>query len=154
MKKLVIAALAAAVMVSGCAGYARVTSYPTKLADAKVSVGGMGYSVWFHRTDKSIMVQRAAGAVLAQTLIELPGMSLQEPAPIWEAAAKRVLEEFGCKAAEVYRLEATSYEARYECPDGRFIDEAEIAPKREAMRKVLQTANPLKPGQSQASAHP
>lgn len=146
MKMVVVAAVAAAMTMAGCAGYSRVNTYPLKLADAKVSVGGYGYSVWFHRVDKTIIVQRAAGALAGETLISLPGMQITQPLPIWRAAAERVLEEFGCKAVEVYRLEDTSHEARYECPDNRMIGEAEIAPKREAMRAGLRTANPLKPG--------
>lgn len=146
MNRAAWVALAAVALVAGCAGYNRLTTYPVKLADAKVSVGGWGYSVWFHRVDKTIVVQRGAVALTGETLVSLPGMQITQPQPIWRAAAERVLVEFGCKAVEVYRLDDTAYEARYECPDQRRIDEPEIAPKRAAMRAGLSTPNPLAPG--------
>lgn len=119
-----VATVAAAFLLASCAGLARVTSYGTELSDAYVRVGGYGFSVYFHPTDPTLLVQqRLAEQVPADS--DLP----------WRDAAQRVLQEAGpCEVRSVTKLGPGSYEAAYTCANGGRVPNAVVETNRDRWR--------------------
>lgn len=119
--RFLVAAMAA-LALSGCgASMARLSSYGTDLADAKTRVDGREYALSVHPIEDTILIQRGFGALMGQSVVEgatFGVVNFQEPMPIWRSAAQWLVEPVGCRIVEIYELERSSFEARYECPPG------------------------------------
>lgn len=136
--KRVLIGLALVVALGGCAGLSRVTQYPQGTRDAKVNVGVREFSVWFHRRDATILVQRSLPGIF----MEGPGGF--EPMPLWRAAAEAPLDDLGCEITEFYELgQPRVWEARYQCPDGEPVGADVIASRRPIWREGIEVADPL-----------
>jgi len=133
-----LALLATICALSACASMGRVTQYPSGMRDAKVDVGGREFSLWFHRTDATILVQRSLPGIFA----EMPGAA--EPMPFWRAAAQAPLAELGCEIIELYELgQPRVWEVRYQCPDGRPVSADLLAERRSTWRDGFDVPSPL-----------
>ena len=139
--------IVALLMLASCAGMSRMGSYGYELADAKVRVGHREYSLYFHPTDATILIQRGFGAAMGQATVEgltLNAVNMTEPAPIWRAAADAVLSEVGCRTVDVYTLDnSITWEATYACDAGGTVSANLIASNRPRWRTGLQVESPL-----------
>lgn len=137
----------ALLILASCAGMSRMGSYGYELADAKVRVGHREYSLYFHPTDATILIQRGFGAAMGQALGEgltLNAVNMAEPMPIWRAAADAVLGEVGCRTVDVYTLDNNiTWEATYTCDPAGTVDATVIASNRSRWRAGLQVESPM-----------
>lgn len=140
MRIATVAACMAGVVVSGCgAGFARLGTYGNDRADAKTQVDGREYALHVHDEDDTILIQRGFGAAMGQSLVggaTFGVVNMQEPMPVWRAAARWLLEPAGCEVVEIYQLERISYEAVYRCPDGVDLRQM-VTDQRERLRNGL-----------------
>ena len=143
------AVTAAALTVSACAGIGRMETYPHGFADAKVTVGKRHFSVWFHRSEPTVMVQRGMGSGMGQAMasgLTLNAVNFTEPMPYWKAAAQAVLTPLGCTVGDVYTLDNRStWEAKYTCPTGTDVV-AQVEAHRDEWRRGIAVADPMSPG--------
>ena len=119
--KRVIGVLGAALLLSGCTTFSRLTSYGGELADAHVTVVGHGYSVYVHPQDDTLLIQRRFAPGLMQSFgqgLTMGAAKFTEAMPYWRSAARAVLDEAGCEVGDVYLLDDRSWEARFTCPPG------------------------------------
>ena len=141
-----VVVVAVASTVAACAGMGRIESYPHGFADAKVRVGSRAFSVWLHRKEPTVMVQRGFGAGMGQAFasgLTLNAVNLTEPMPYWKAAAQAVLTPIGCTVSDVYTLDNRStWEARYTCPAGVDVD-AYVEAHRDELRKGIEVPDPM-----------
>lgn len=139
-----IAIVATAVLLSGCgAGFSRLGTYGNEMADAKTRVGNREFSLYVHPTDDTILVQRGFGAAMGQSVLEgatFGAINMQEPKPIWKAAAEWLASPLNCTVTDAYELERISWEAPFECPVGVSLREA-VTRNRETLRQ----GTPLSP---------
>lgn len=139
--------VALALVLAGCAGMSRMNTYPTTLADAKVTVGHRQYSIWFHRSEPTVLIQRGFGAAMGQGVVEglsLGVIQMNEPQPVWRTAGQTVLTELGCTVSEVYTLDNDiTWEARYVCPDATMVSADEVQANRARWRAGLIAADPM-----------
>lgn len=111
-----------AMMVTGCgAGFSRLMSYGSDLADARTSVDGRNFSLFIHPADDTILITRGTAAALGQGVasgLTLNSIDLTEPKPVWMRAAQWLAEPAGCEVLDAYRIADASWEAPFRCPAG------------------------------------
>jgi hypothetical protein len=141
----VVLVVLAAVSLGGCvSGLGRMSSYGNRLADAKTTVAGHGFSLWVHPVEDAILVQRAAGPAIGQGVLE--GLSfgtanLMDAKPYWKQAAESLTSPLGCAVTDVYTLDnRTTWEAPYTCPKGVDLRGAVMS-----QRDALRLGVPIKP---------
>jgi hypothetical protein len=121
-KSTMIASVALALALGGCASFDRMASYGNRLADAKVLVDGRGFSIWVHPAENDLLIQRELGAAMGQGFVEgltFNSVNLMEAKPIWLAAAQQITGPLGCTVTDAYTLDnRTTWEAPYTCPPG------------------------------------
>ncbi len=126
MKKVIGAALAAAVMVSGCASIQRTASYNdgNLTADAQIVVQGKRMNVSMHPVDNSLLAQTTVADAAGGGFIEGLTFGLARgfrPDP-WavEAAMREFVRPLGCEITAVRQIGANqvSFEGDYRCPAG------------------------------------
>jgi hypothetical protein len=67
-------------------------------------VGAERYQVWFHETDRTLLIQRGEPRPLGQLLATnytIYAADRSASAPVWRAAGDAVLGELGCAVTEV-----------------------------------------------------
>ncbi len=133
---LVLAALVAQ-GVAGCASLSRMAEYGSELADAKTTVEGRSYSLFVHPLEDALLIQRGAGAAVAQSMAQgatLNAVNMMEPKPYWRQAAEWLTAPLGCALVDLYTLDnRMTWEAPYSCPDGVDL-RAKVMEQREALR--------------------
>jgi hypothetical protein len=151
MKSILAFTITAMLGLSACTtGMSRMMSYPQTLSsDARVTVGHKGYKIWFHRTERTIIVQRAAMAGIGQAAasgLTLGAVKFTEPEPYWRQAALAMLGPLGCKVEQIYALDShITWEASYSCPEG--VDPRKIADQqRSTWLKGITVPDPYAPG--------
>jgi hypothetical protein len=90
--------------LSACASTQRTLSYPATWPDADVMVGAERYQVWFHETDRTLLIQRGEPRPLGQLLATnytIYAVDSSASEPVWRAAGDAVLGELGCAVTEV-----------------------------------------------------
>jgi hypothetical protein len=123
MKSVALAA-SVAVLLSGCAGYSRVMTYPAHLPRnvEAVDVGNRRFMVKRHPTDQTILIQpslmAAAGAGLlsGSTLGIVPAGRVAAGEAQYRKAAESYAAKHGCEVVSLYELESVSWEAKLSCP--------------------------------------
>jgi hypothetical protein len=144
MRRTVIAALAASMLVSACGtGFNRLTTYTQRQPDARTTVDGKGYNLFVHPIDDTILVQRGVGAALGQSFVEgatFGAVKMQEPMPLWRRAAEWLANPVGCTISEIYELERISWEAPFSCPAG-----VDLRKEVEQNHDTLRQGQPLPP---------
>lgn len=123
----IAAAIIAAGLLAGCAGYSRVTQYPPHTPQNVTVVhvsGGRVFTVKQHPREPTILIQptmgRAAGAGLISGLT-LGAVSTSSAAgiePQYREAADKWAASRGWTVERLYQIESVSYEAALTCPGG------------------------------------
>ena len=139
------AAVAAVLVLGGCANVSRMVSYGTGWADAIVTLNGVRMEMYTHPTESTIAMQVSMGRVLGQQVLEMVTLGLADNGPgieTWRAGARWLVEPAGCKVEELRPLDqADTWEARYACPEGvdlRALIEAQRSTLREGRRLQAQ----------------
>jgi hypothetical protein len=122
--KTVALAASLALLLSGCAGYSRVMTYPAHLPRnvEAVDVGNRRFMVKRHPTDQTILIQPSlmaaagAGLVSGATFGIVPTSRVAAIEPQYRAAAEAYAAKQGCKVVSLYELESVSWEAKLSCP--------------------------------------
>jgi len=140
---LLLAALVAQGL-AGCASLSRMAEYGSELADAKTTVEGRAYSLYVHPSEDALLIQRGAGAAMAQSMVEgatLNSVNMMEPKPYWRQAAEWLTEPLGCALVDLYTLDnRMTWEAPFDCPEGVDL-RAKVVEQREALR----SGEPIRP---------
>lgn len=121
----IIAALALAACVAGCATVSYLSSeYGSAEKDGDVLMpDGSQYLVWMHKTKPKVVltvsIDRAANMGLARGLT-FGAVGDKIPQPVWEEAARRWFEQSGrpeCRTTRGYQIDekSTTFEFDYEC---------------------------------------
>ena len=116
--KAILAASAAALVLTGCASTGRLMSYGSRMADAQVHVGRAGYNIWYHPSDMTIIVQERFGGGMGGAFLEGATFGAVETSPpivVPRHAGAAYLARFGCRVTDAYTLEDVTTEIRYEC---------------------------------------
>lgn len=144
-----LACLLLVVALVGCASMSRMMTYPHGLADAKVTVGHREFSIWFHTTDSTILIQRGFGGSMGHALgqgLSLGAVNMMEPQPIWRAAAEAVLGPIGCRITDIYTLDNDiTWEAHYSCEGPTPVPQAIVQSHRDSWRAGLAVPDPMAP---------
>lgn len=139
-----LAAVAAALVLGGCANVSRMVSYGTGWADAIVTLNGVRMEMYAHPSDPTVMMQVWIGRVMGQQVLEMVTLGLADNGPgieTWRAGARWLVEPAGCKVEELRPLDqADTWEARYACPEGVDL-RALIEAQRDQLREGRQLRN-------------
>jgi hypothetical protein len=115
---------AAALGLTACAGYSRVTEYPAHLPRNYTVVhisGGRVFTVKEHPRDTTIMIQPTIGRAAVAGLVGSVTGSVSTAAaiePQYREAAEKWATEHHCTVDRLYPIETVSWEATLKCPPG------------------------------------
>lgn len=122
--------------LSACASTQRTLSYPATWPDADVMVGAERYQVWFHETDRTLLIQRGDPRPLGQLLASnytIHAVDRSASEPVWRAAGDAVLGELGCAVTELRGADQVR-EASFACA-GEVDVRSAVAVNRERWRR-------------------
>lgn len=140
-RSLILAALA--LLTAACASTQRTLSYNAGMSDADVFVGEDRYQVWFHETDRTVLVLRGEPRPLGQLMATNMTIYAQDASPgilWWGAAANAVLRPIGCYATEVTGSDQMR-EVQYVCPNPVEV-QAQVAANRAQWRQGVRVPAP------------
>jgi len=122
--KIVIAAIAAASLLTGCASMQRLTSYGTDQAQAQILVQGRRMNLYAHPNEAAVLVGMTVGDAAGGGFVEGLTFGLAKgfkPDPrAVDASLAAFVAPTGCRVSPVREIgsDNINFEANYSCPTG------------------------------------